>query len=214
MANFNGTAIALVCTGGVLAYSGIKGKHISGVVRSLIAGKSPSGNADSDLTITNISRSNESELDAIPGAGGGSTQYQHVGGAGKTQVINFLKAKKLRNASIAGIAGNIQIESSFNSAALNAAEGAIGYCQWELGRRTRLQQYAAAHGTSETDGNTQLNFMWQELNTSYIPAKIAVMTAPSASAAAAAFDSMYEVSAGTSRAQRQAAAEAIYSELT
>ena len=49
----------------------------------------------------------------------------------KAKIITFLRGKKLPDAAIAGLAGNMQIESNFSTTALNKAEGAIGLCQWE-----------------------------------------------------------------------------------
>lgn len=123
-------------------------------------------------------------------------------------VAAFFKAKGLPNAAIAAILGNMQVESGFNTSALNGGEGAIGLAQWEGGRRTALQQYASSHGMKETDLNAQLGYMWQELNQSYGGVLQQMKTATDPGQAAAIWDSQYEVSSGSSRGQRVANAQA------
>jgi hypothetical protein len=124
-------------------------------------------------------------------------------------IVNFFRNKGLPDKIIAAILGNMQTESGFNTGASNAAEGAIGLAQWEGGRRTALQQYAAQRGTSETDLNTQLNFMYDhELsNAPYNTILGEMNSAPSAGAAAAIWDQKYEGSSGAARSQRMAQAE-------
>jgi hypothetical protein len=126
-------------------------------------------------------------------------------------VLSFLAGKGLTKAQAAGVAGNFQVESGayLNPKAYNAGEGAIGIAQWENGRRTALQAYARATGGSETDLNTQLGYLWQELSGPEHGALVALQQTTSASAAAAAFDSKFERSSGSSRAQRVKNAEAI-----
>jgi tail lysozyme len=123
------------------------------------------------------------------------------------RIVQFFTSKGLSKTAIAGILGNLQVESGFNPGAQNANEGAIGIGQWEGGRRTALQAFARAHGTSETDLNAQLGYMWQELSGSYSGALGALRGATSAAQAATIWDSQYEVSAGTTRGQRISNAE-------
>jgi len=48
---FNLGAMTLGIAGAILAYSGVRGKHISTVLRSLLAGNAPTGGAESGLQI-------------------------------------------------------------------------------------------------------------------------------------------------------------------
>ncbi len=130
------------------------------------------------------------------------------GGNTVATIVAFLQGKGLSSPAIAGILGNMQTESGFSTTALNAGEGAIGLVQWEGGRRTALQNYARSVGKTESDLGVQLNFMWQELSGSYSGALNAIRSATSATAAATAWDAQYEVSAGTTRADRIANANA------
>jgi len=118
------------------------------------------------------------------------------------QIYQYLLSKGLSPAQAAGVLGNMQTESSLNTGATNAAEGAIGLCQWEGGRRTALEQFAAAQGKPVTDWKTQVDFMMSELQGSESGAFNALKSATTPAEAAAAFDQYYERSAGTSRDER------------
>jgi hypothetical protein len=126
-------------------------------------------------------------------------------------ITSYLRGKGLTPAQIAGVEGNLKIESGLNPAASNPREGAIGLAQWEKGRRTRLQQFAAAHGGSETDLYTQLDFMWSELTGPESGALSALLATTTPAQAATVWDQKYERSAGTSRQARIDAANAYYS---
>lgn len=124
------------------------------------------------------------------------------------RVYQLLKMAGLSQAAIAGIMGNIDVESGFNPAAYNAREGAIGIAQWEGGRRTALQQFAASHGTTETDLDTQVAFLLTEANQR---GNLAAMQGYSDPAQAAAYwDANYEVSSGSARQQRESVAQQVY----
>lgn len=128
-----------------------------------------------------------------------------------TQIANFLLGKGLTREQTAGILGNLKIESGYSPTAYNANEGAIGIAQWEGGRRTALQAYAAKAGGKETDLGIQLGFLWQELTGSNIGALRDLATTTTPAAAAASFDQNYERSSGSSRQARVNAANAAYS---
>lgn len=124
-------------------------------------------------------------------------------------VLAFLKGKGLSSDQAAGVAGNLQIESGINPAAENPGEGAIGIAQWEGGRRTALDAYAARTGGSETDLNTQLGYLWSELQGPESGAYQALMAANSPAAAATAWDQSFERSDGSARQARIDAAQKI-----
>ncbi|WP_331723049.1 phage tail tip lysozyme [Nocardia sp. NBC_00511] len=105
-------------------------------------------------------------------------------------------------AQAAGIMGNMQVESSFNTGASNPSEGAIGLCQWEGGRRSSLEAFAASQGRSVTDWQTQVDFMMSEMHGGESSALASVRSTDSPAAAAAAFDQYYERSSGAARGQR------------
>jgi hypothetical protein len=142
--------------------------------------------------------------------------------ASEQQIYAFLKGKGLSDAAAAGVLGNLQVESGFRPTAYNAREGAIGIGQWEGGRRTRLQAYAAAHGGTETDLSIQLGFLWSELTGGYSRVLSLLRSATSPSAAAAIWDvgpggpnsgTGFENSDGGSTSTRQANAQRIYEQI-
>lgn len=136
--------------------------------------------------------------------------------ASNAQVIfDYFVKKGLSPAAAAGIAGNAAVESSFNPEAYNANEGAIGIFQWEGGRRTALQSFAARTGGSETSLQTQLDFAWYELTHGEKGALSQIQHAAiTPAAAAAAWDQYYERSAGTTRQRRESEASSLYGQYT
>ncbi|WP_067671287.1 phage tail tip lysozyme [Nocardia miyunensis] len=116
----------------------------------------------------------------------------------------------LTSAQIAGILGNMQVESSFDTSAWNSGEGALGLSQWEGGRLSSLRAFAASRRTSASDLHTQLDFLMSELGGSESGALAQLKAADTPEAAAAAFDQYYERSSGSSRGTRMADAQNIY----
>jgi hypothetical protein len=126
-----------------------------------------------------------------------------------TDLLTFLKGKGLTAAQAAGVAGNFVVESKLDPNAYNPKEGAIGYAQWEGGRRTALQQFAAQMGRSERDPAAQREFLWHELTGSESSALAALKATSTPAQAAAVFDQKYERSSGSSRQLRVAVADKI-----
>lgn len=125
-------------------------------------------------------------------------------------ILSYLQGTLgLSSAQAAGVAGNLQVESGWNPTAHNDKEGAIGIAQWEGGRRTALQQFAASRGSSETDLSTQLAFLGNELHGSESSALTHLTAASDPGSAAAAFDQYYERSSGAARSTRISDAQAI-----
>jgi hypothetical protein len=123
-------------------------------------------------------------------------------------IYDYFVEKGFTPAQASGILGNIQTESSFKTNAYNAGEGAIGICQWEGGRRTALESFAAQQNKPVTDLHVQLDFIMHEFQTSERGAFAAVKAAQTPEAAAQAFQSKYERSA--SLGDRAANARNIY----
>jgi len=109
----------------------------------------------------------------------------------------------------AGVAGNLEVESGLDPGAYNARENAHGLAQWEGGRWTRLQQFAAQNGAQPTDLVTQLQFLGAELHGPEAGALAQLRATSDPATAAAVFDQSFERSSGSSRATRVADAKAI-----
>ena len=137
-------------------------------------------------------------------------------------IAQHLRAEGLPNAAIAGIMGNAEEESGFDPTSYNAREGAIGFFQWEGGRRTSLDRLAAAMGTTETDPNAQLAYLDQELAGPYAGVLARIRSTNDPATAAAWFDvgpggpdsgTGFENSAGTTTGARESFAQHIFGQL-
>lgn len=74
---------------------------------------------------------------------------------------NYLVGKGLSDEAAAGIMGNMQQESSFDTSADNGTHH--GLCQWGGGRLDGLEAYAEARGRDVDDVEIQLSYLWCEL---------------------------------------------------
>lgn len=111
------------------------------------------------------------------------------------QLYNYFLGHGFSPMQAAGILGNMQTESSFNTGAFNPNEGAIGLCQWEGNRRTNLENFAAQSGRPVTDWRVQADFVMHELSGSEGAAGNSLRSCGSPEQAAHAFQSQYERSA-------------------
>ena len=78
------------------------------------------------------------------------------------KVWNFFKSKNFSDAACAGICGCIETESGWDPTLVNYI-GASGLCQWLNGRLTALKSFASSKGKPWTDVDTQIQFLWKEL---------------------------------------------------
>ncbi len=146
---------------------------------------------------------------------GGTDSHGKPLGPGETvqakQIYDYMTQQHgLSPAVASGILGNMMTESSFKTNAYNAGEGAIGLCQWEGGRRTQLERFAASEGKPVTDWHVQVDFMMKELKGSESGAFAKLQSAQTPREAAAIFDKYYERSSGAARGERMANADNIY----
>lgn len=162
--------------------------------------------AQAKLMQSQIASGNVTQYGISSSSKSSSSSYAPVSGGGSSgQIWNFFKSKGFSDAIVAGIMGNLKLESGLNPNALNKSSGAFGIAQWLGGRKTGLQNFARQRGTSSADLNTQLEWLWQELNSSekktlnYLNGN----QGASASTIAAMFDKLFERSEGTHIPQRQ-----------
>ncbi|PKR82603.1 phage tail tape measure protein [Heyndrickxia camelliae] len=135
------------------------------------------------------------------------------GGSTKDVIWNYFKSKGLSDSAVAGIMGNLQQESGFSTSIVNPSSGATGLAQWLGGRLTNLKSFAKSRGTSYTDLQTQLDFLWKELNGSEKKTLSYLLSnsGSSASTLAAGFERLFERSGGSAVGARQNYANSIYS---
>lgn len=87
----------------------------------------------------------------------------------ENKALEFFVSRGLTKEQAAGIVGNLIQESSLRTGARNPGDGrdgtdSIGIGQWNSSRARMLQQFAASRGKPVTDFDTQLEFVWQEMN--------------------------------------------------
>lgn len=132
----------------------------------------------------------------------------------KQNVWAFFKEKGLSDEAVAGIMGNVALESNFDSTATNKSSGAFGLFQWLGSRYNELVEYATNRKTMVSDVDTQLNFAWEEMKTTHKSTLEAMesdkYTTPSEYAEV--FEKKFEKSGGQGLEQRIQYAEEIYSE--
>lgn len=81
--------------------------------------------------------------------------------------MNFFINKGLPSHAAAGIVGNLIHESNLNTSIKGDGGRAFGIAQWHPDRQKGLKTLAQSRGTAITDFDTQLEYVWQELNNSY-----------------------------------------------
>ena len=104
------------------------------------------------------------------------------------QVINFFTNKGLSINQARGILGNLMQESKGTPYAVNRTSGATGIAQW-LG--SRKQKLISRYGRNPSVQD-QLNFIWEELNTTENKAMRALLNTNTVSEATRAFANHFE----------------------
>lgn len=99
--------------------------------------------------------------------GGGIVRVPKNVIARKKVAMDFFKSKGLTTEQAAGIVGNLTAESAMNTTAKgdkNLPGGSIGIGQWNRERKSRLLAFAKANKRDWHDLETQLEYVWWELN--------------------------------------------------
>ena len=115
----------------------------------------------------------------------------------KQTIWNFLRIKGYSEIATAGIMGNIAQECGFDYSLTergNISNPGVGICQWTWSSRKKAFLAAVPDWTTNLEG--QLNFMWNEINTSYkqvLPSNMNQCT--DISSAVILFHNVYENSA-------------------
>jgi len=82
-----------------------------------------------------------------------------------TDVIKFFVGKGLTPEQAAGIAGNINQESAFNTGAVGDNGTSRGLAQWHNERWTNLEKWCKENGFDPNSVEGQLEYLWHEMNT-------------------------------------------------
>ncbi len=114
------------------------------------------------------------ELNSKYGGGGGGGSFDASEGHINTKkaVWNYLvNDLEMNRAGAAGVMGNIQQESGFNTGAYNPDDvdgnPSGGLVQWHAGRFNNLKNYASSIGKDWSDVESQVGYLGQELSGPY-----------------------------------------------
>ena len=142
------------------------------------------------------------------GAGTNGLPTTSVDGADNAEKIyNYLVQKGLSGAQAAGILGNLQQESNFNPAIIQGGKIAdanytpvngvgFGLAQWTFTARQKpLMDLAKSTNRKVIDITVQLDYLWQELNTTHKSSLESLKTATTPEGAAYVFHRDFEGSA-------------------
>lgn len=110
--------------------------------------------------------------------------------------MKFFMSKGLKEHQAAGLVGNLLRESRLNPKALNKASGAMGIAQWLGDRKKRLISRYGNNPTFEQ----QLNFVWDELNSTHRRGLEELLKSSNREQAAANAFGWFEFSVGPQRA--------------
>lgn len=116
------------------------------------------------------------------------------GNTNAERAFNYFVDKGLTEQQAAGIVGNLMVESGVDPTISQHGGGpGRGIAQWTVGARwTGVEQLAAQTGRSSGDLGVQLDFIWQELNSTESGALSALRQTSTAADAARVFSDKYE----------------------
>lgn len=117
-----------------------------------------------------------------------------TGGDNPEKAFRYLMSKGvLEPAQAAGIVGNLMWESGgVDPTSSRNNGGTIGIAQWEGNRDDALKAFAEKQGKDWQDLGVQLDYLWQELNTTEKAALDAVLATHTPKDAAIAFEEKFE----------------------
>ena len=127
----------------------------------------------------------------------GSTTTTLTGSDNQQQAYNYFVQKGLTDYQAAGILGNLMQESHVDPTEVQPNGPGKGIAQWnDPGRWNGVENLATSEGVSPTTLGVQLDFMWQELNSSYAKALSDLKVTTNVVDATQSFETDYEA-AGT-----------------
>ncbi|MEL7659619.1 phage protein [Acetobacterium wieringae] len=148
---------------------------------------------------------------------------KNSGGSGentpKGKIWTFLINKGFSKAATAGVMGNIEVESGYDTNAENPS-GAYGLFQWLGGRREGLEAFATSKSCAVDDLQLQMEYFYYEVTTggesdcfptyTDLPSLDAFKSLTDPEAAAILFEQAFERSGGAGMSQRIEYALAVY----
>ena len=132
--------------------------------------------------------------------------------------FNYFVSKGLTKVQSAGIVGNLMQESSVSPTAVEPGGPGRGIAQWSVGGRwdsghtDSLTAYVASHGGSRWALQTQLDFIWFELDSVGGYGLSRLESATTISSAVVAFQNDFEACGACSQTQRISYAQQVYND--
>jgi hypothetical protein len=143
------------------------------------------------------------------GTGGGTGTL--TGKSNSAKIWNFFKGQGVSDTAAAAILGNLQAESSLDPTAVNKKSGAFGIGQWLGDRKKALFNYSSQNGLDPNSLQTQLQYMWKEIQSGQY-GSLATMSGMTPAQAAVYFESKFEKSGGDLNSERQGYANGFYNQ--
>lgn len=145
------------------------------------------------------------------------TSHPLKGNNNAERIYNFLREKGLSAAQAAGVLGNLKQENAaFDPNKPGDGGHSLGIAQWNDGkdskRKTALFNFARREHADPRDLNTQLNFLWHELQTTESKALKALLKTHRPEEAALVFSRLYERAGDPNNRARAKNARVVFNE--
>jgi len=134
----------------------------------------------------------DSDLSSIEKTYGFDTSNKGEIGNAK-DVIDFFTNKGLTKEQSAGIAANIERESSYNPNAVGDSKTSFGIAQWHKERGQNMIEWTKSNGFEPNSMEGQLEYMWHELTGDYKNVLNQLKNTSTAQEAAEVFVRKYEI---------------------
>lgn len=121
-----------------------------------------------------------------------TSQNNKIKNGSKEAAKKFFIEKGLSPHQAAGIVGNLIQESNLNTSIKGDGGKSFGIAQWNGDRRKGLQNFAKERGTDISDLNTQLEYVWKELNSTHKNALDEILQSKNSDEATVAFMRKFE----------------------
>lgn len=113
------------------------------------------------------STNNNDDLQITEPSQAQSSYTRVAGNSVHAKIMNYFLDKGLSKHAAAGIMGNLYMESRLNPSAIGDGGTSGGIAQWHANRFRQLKLFAKKRNKDWKDLDTQLDFLWYELNSTY-----------------------------------------------
>ncbi len=152
---------------GYTDHTGIVEKSEGGVVYTIEGNSGGSGEGEAFFRSSSV-KQHQYSINSSDIYGYGTPEFPSsanlIGNDIPEQIWNYFKGQGIPEVQIASILGNMYGESGLDPSIIEHGNGiGLGLCQWSYGRRTNLENFAAAQGKPASDLGVQLDFFMTEI---------------------------------------------------